>query len=72
MLARLRGEFEVSYFEGIEAANRDTFVAAIRGAHGLLGASVRLSADMLEIAIGCASCWTRSRATAAPAPPAAA
>ncbi|MFM9438046.1 hypothetical protein ACFDR9_005149 [Janthinobacterium sp. CG_23.3] len=56
MLARLRGEFEVSYFEGIEAAKRDAFVAAIRGAHGLLGASVRLSADMLEIAIGCVSC----------------
>lgn len=47
LLARLRSEFEVSYFEEIDAANRDAFVAAIRGAHGLLGASVRLSRDML-------------------------
>lgn len=48
LLERLRGEFEVSYFEGIDAGNRAAFLAAIRGAHGLLGASVRLSAEMLE------------------------
>ena len=41
LLARLRAECEVTYFEAIDAGNRAAFADAIRGAHGLLGASVR-------------------------------
>lgn len=48
LLASLRGEFALRYFEEINGANRASFVEAIAGADGLLGASVRLSPDMLE------------------------
>jgi gluconate 2-dehydrogenase len=47
LLARLRSEFNVSYFEAIDAFNHEAFVAAIRNAHGLLGAGVTLSKEML-------------------------
>ena len=48
LLARLRAEFDVSYFEAIDAGNRAAFAAAIGRAHGLLGASVRLDRELLE------------------------
>ena len=48
LLARLRAEFDVSYFEAINAGNRSAFAAAIGSAHGLLGASVRLDRELLE------------------------
>ena len=48
LLARLRAECEVTYFEAIDAGNRAAFAAAIRGAHGLLGASVRLDRELLD------------------------
>jgi glyoxylate/hydroxypyruvate/2-ketogluconate reductase len=48
LLSALRGEFELSYFEGIDDANRAGFIEALRTADGLLGASVKLSATMLE------------------------
>ena len=48
LLARLRAEFDVSYFEAINAGNRAAFAAAIGSAHGLLGASVRLDRELLE------------------------
>lgn len=48
LLARLRAEFDVSYFEAIDAGNRAAFAAAIGSAHGLLGASVRLDRELLE------------------------
>lgn len=47
LLSALRDRFDVSYFEGIENANRARFLAAIESADGLLGASVRLTAEML-------------------------
>ena len=48
LLSALQSEFDVSYFAEINPANHARFVDAIQGADGLLGASVRLSADMLE------------------------
>ena len=48
LLARLRAECEVTYFEAIDAGNRAAFADAIRGAHGLLGASVRLDRELLD------------------------
>lgn len=47
LLSALRDRFDVSYFEGIDSANRARFLAAIESADGLLGASVRLTAEML-------------------------
>lgn len=47
LLARLHSQFDVSYFEAIDAGNRAAFAAAIRSAHGLLGASVRLDRELL-------------------------
>ncbi len=47
LLASLRSEFDVTYFEKIDDSNHARFADAIKGADGLLGASVRLSADML-------------------------
>lgn len=48
LLSGLRELFDVTYFEEINSANRACFVDAIQGAHGLLGASVGLPADLLE------------------------
>jgi phosphogluconate 2-dehydrogenase/gluconate 2-dehydrogenase len=50
LLALLQSEFDVTYFEKIDDSNHARFADAIKGADGLLGASVRLSADMLELA----------------------
>lgn len=47
LLASLRSEFEVTYFEEIDDACRTDFVDAIKRADGLLGASVSVTADML-------------------------
>lgn len=48
LLSSLQSEFDVTYFEGINDSNHARFVEAIQCANGLLGASVRLSADILE------------------------
>jgi phosphogluconate 2-dehydrogenase/gluconate 2-dehydrogenase len=48
LLASLQSEFDVTYFEKIDGSNHARFADAIKGADGLLGASVRLSADMLD------------------------
>lgn len=42
LLAALRDQFEVTYFEAIDETNRAAFLDAIRDADGLIGASVRL------------------------------
>ncbi len=42
LLAALRDQFEVTYFEVIDETNRAAFLDAIRDADGLIGASVRL------------------------------
>jgi phosphogluconate 2-dehydrogenase/gluconate 2-dehydrogenase len=39
--------FDISYFEGIDDGNRARFAEAIKSADGLLGASVKLTAEML-------------------------
>ncbi|MES2260032.1 MAG: D-glycerate dehydrogenase [Pseudomonadota bacterium] len=48
LLEALRAEFEVTYFEKIDAGNRPAFEAAVRAAHGLLGASVKIDGAMLD------------------------
>ncbi|WP_050465228.1 2-hydroxyacid dehydrogenase [Herbaspirillum autotrophicum] len=50
LLARLRHEFDVTYFEAITDANRAQFLHALTGAHGLLGASLPISNAMLDSA----------------------
>ena len=48
LLASLQSEFDVTCFDQVDDSNRARFAEAIKGAEGLLGASVRLSADILE------------------------
>lgn len=48
LLSGLRDEFELSYFEGIDDANRADFIEALKTADGLLGASMKVSAQLLE------------------------
>jgi phosphogluconate 2-dehydrogenase/gluconate 2-dehydrogenase len=48
LLASLQSEFDVTCFDKVDESNRARFAAAIKDADGLIGASVRLSADMLE------------------------
>lgn len=50
LLARLRQEFDVSYFEAITDANRAQFLQALTSAHGMLGASLPISNAMLDSA----------------------
>lgn len=47
LLSALRDRFDVTYFESIDGANRALFLEAIESADGLLGASVKLTAEML-------------------------
>jgi glyoxylate/hydroxypyruvate/2-ketogluconate reductase len=48
LLALLRERFAVTYFEYVDAGNHAEFVAAIRDANGLLGASLTIGRAMLE------------------------
>ena len=48
LLGDLRGQFNVTYFESINDANRSDFDDALRSAHGLLGASVKFDRRALE------------------------
>ena len=50
LLQRLRSEFEVTYFAAINADNRTQFLHALCTAHGMIGASVPVSSEMLEAA----------------------
>lgn len=50
LLDALRREFEVTYFDRIDAGNRPAFATALRHAHGLLGASVRIDGALLDSA----------------------
>lgn len=50
LLAALRDQFEVTYFEAIDETNRAAFLDAIRDADGLIGASVRLDKATLATA----------------------
>jgi phosphogluconate 2-dehydrogenase/gluconate 2-dehydrogenase len=48
LLAFLRERFEVTYFAYIDSGNYAAFAAAVRDAHGLLGASVPIGLALLE------------------------
>jgi phosphogluconate 2-dehydrogenase/gluconate 2-dehydrogenase len=48
LMARLRSEFEVTFFDGVNADNRTDFHDAIKRADGVLGASVMLPNDVLD------------------------
>jgi lactate dehydrogenase-like 2-hydroxyacid dehydrogenase len=50
LLARLQDRFEVTYFEAINADNYPAFAAAIRDAHGMLGAGVTVGHALLKSA----------------------
>ena len=49
-LARLAGWFDLTRFDSIDEHNRGAFLAAIQWAHGLIGASVKLTNEMLSCA----------------------
>ena len=46
-LAKLQRFFDITQFALIDSANRNSFLEAIKQAHGLLGASVKLTEEML-------------------------
>jgi gluconate 2-dehydrogenase len=48
LLASLQDEFDVTYFEAIDAANRGAFLDALESAHGILGSSLEVTNEMLE------------------------
>ncbi len=48
LIARLREHFEVDCFDGVTPANREAFLAALKTAHGMIGASVKFDAAMLD------------------------
>lgn len=50
LLAHLESQFEVVCFDGVTAANRAAFLAALKTAHGMIGASVKFDAATLAVA----------------------
>lgn len=48
LLTVLRKRYEVTYFENIDAGNQAGFAAALRDAHGMLGASTNIKRSLLE------------------------
>jgi len=50
LLSRLQAEFDVTYFTGIDAANRARFLEALKTAQGMIGASLPITSDMLDAA----------------------
>lgn len=48
LLERLRERFAVTYFEEVNAGNYPAFAAAVRDAHGMLGAGVPVGRALLE------------------------
>lgn len=50
LLDRLESEFEVTSFDSIHAGNRESFIAALGTAHGMIGASLPITNDMLDAA----------------------
>lgn len=45
---RLQSEFDVSWFDRVTEANRADFIAALKTAHGMIGASLPITNAMLE------------------------
>ena len=50
LLEQLTSEFNVTSFGGINAGNRTQFLAALGTAHGMIGASLPITSDMLDAA----------------------
>jgi len=50
LLAELRQRFDVAYFEWIDDSNRGHFAAAVRDAHGMIGANAKLDEALLASA----------------------
>jgi glyoxylate/hydroxypyruvate/2-ketogluconate reductase len=48
LLGGLRERFDVTYFTGVDAGNDAAFAAAVRDAHGMLGANVTVTRALLE------------------------
>ncbi len=48
LLSSLRERFDVTYFKYIDAGNDAAFAAAVRDAHGMLGANVTVTRALLE------------------------
>jgi len=48
LLAQLRAEFDVTFFAGIDDGNRAAFLDALKTAHGIIGASLRITNAMLD------------------------
>lgn len=48
LLAKLRDLYEVTYFESINESNRAAFIKALQQAHGMIGASVKITREMLD------------------------
>ena len=48
LMARLTGEFDVTFFNGITDANREEFYAAVKRADGIVGANVVMPNALLE------------------------
>lgn len=46
--ARLESEFNLVYFNGINEQNRNQVITALNTAHGLIGASISINADLLD------------------------
>lgn len=63
LLARLQERFDVTCFDGVNETNRSAFEAALRSAHGLIGASVRIDAATLALAPDLEICSTISVGT---------
>lgn len=49
-LARLQSHFNLTYFDGINEANRPDFIRALKEADGIIGASYPITTDYLDVA----------------------
>jgi len=47
---RLEAEFDVTFFNGISNDNKGAFTAALADAEGLIGSSIRMSPELLDLA----------------------
>lgn len=49
-LVRLQSHFNLTYFDGINDANRPDFIRALKEADGIIGASYPITTDYLDVA----------------------
>jgi len=50
VLDELRAHFDVTVFEHVNESNRALFVNALRTAHGMMGNTLKITADLLDAA----------------------